>query len=313
MSALLSVHITQAFEGREELFSDLSFDINQAEKIALIGRNGTGKTSLLSILAGELEYEGDIITKKGARVVFTRQEHYEVSNVTVIDYILQAIPDYVQLHALINIDPATLGDNPSKLARYLQAQQEYAKLGFYKVRSQIVEQLAAYQIPEKRSEMPLTLLSGGEKRYVEMVKVMFSRADVICMDEPTNHMDYLGKKKFIDWLRSTPAAVLVVTHDRDVLEVVGRILELKGKSITSHNGNYNAYLKRNNANVSAGITQYEKDLRKLDLLRKDIEKARARKAVSPQAKAKEQRLLLEYESLRELLAKPSFWATGDRS
>ncbi len=60
--------------------------------------------------------------------------------------------------------------------------------------------------------MPLTLLSGGEKRYVEMVKVMFSRADVICMDEPTNHMDYFGKKRFIDWLRSTPALSRKITE-----------------------------------------------------------------------------------------------------
>lgn len=292
---LLSAHITRALEGKEELFSDLSFEIADKEKVALIGRNGAGKTTILRMLAGELDYEGEIITKKGARIVFTRQEHYGVSRVSAIDYILDAIPDYTQLHARLqkNPDAAT--------------QRAYARLGFYKVRSQILEQLAAYDISQERSEAPLVSLSGGEKRYVELVKVMFSRADIICMDEPTNHMDYMGKEKFISWLTTTSAAVVVVTHDRDVLAVVDRILELKDTKITAHVGNYDAYLKRNSAHVTTGIAQYEKELRRLEILHKEIEQARARKAVSPQAKAKEERLLTEYEALRETLAKPSFW------
>ena len=292
---VVSAKITRALEGKEDLFSNLAFEINDKEKIALIGRNGTGKTTLLRILAGELDFDGEVITNKGSRIVFTRQEHHDVKNVSAIDYILDAIPKYAELHARLqkNPDAAT--------------QRDYARLGFYKIRNQILAQLEAYQITQDRSEGLLTSLSGGEKRYVELVKVMFSRADVICMDEPTNHMDYIGKEKFISWLTTTTAAVLVVTHDRDVLAVVDKILELKDAKITTHVGNYDAYLKRNSANVTTGIAQYEKELRRLELLHKEIEQARARKAVSPQAKVKEERLLVEYEALRESLAKPSFW------
>lgn len=304
-SMLLSIKIPELSIGRRQLFSGFSLIINEGEKVALIGRNGTGKTTLFRILDGEADFDGELIRKKGTSIAFTMQEHHSVGNILVLDYILQAIPDYNRLHEIIN--------DPHKHREHADATRRFASLGYYKLRKQIINQLTAYQIPESRYLDPLSSLSGGEKRYVEMVKVMFSQADLLCMDEPTNHMDYYGKAVFIDWLKSTRQAVLIITHDRDVLQVVNRIVELRDKKLESYSGNYDTYLKRNSDTITVRITQHEKGLRRLELLQNNIESARAKKAINPQAKQKELRLMKEYDDLQNRLEKPSFWIDDESS
>lgn len=246
-------------------------------------------------------------------MAFTLQEHHSVGNIRVMDYILNAIPDYNRLLEIISVDIKTLGYDVRKLREYTDSARRFATLGYHKLRKQIIEQLVAYQIPESRCLDQISSLSGGEKRYVEMVKVMFSQADLLCMDEPTNHMDYYGKVVFIDWLKSTRQAVLIITHDRDVLQVVDRIVELRDKKLESYNGNYETYLKRNSDTITVRITQHEKKLQRLKILQNNIESARAKKAVSSQAKQKEIRLMKEYDELQTRLEKPSFWIDDESS
>jgi ATP-binding cassette, subfamily F, member 3 len=88
-----------------------------------------------------------------------------------------------------------------------------------------------FQIDGNQALQPLGTLSGGEKRYVELTRLMYSKADLYLIDEPTNHMDYLGKEQFISWLQAETKSVIVVTHDRDVLHNVDKIIELKEKKL----------------------------------------------------------------------------------
>jgi len=308
---ILSVSIRDKWIGQSHLFSGLTLSVGENEKVALIGRNGAGKSTLFRILSGEEDFDGEIVRKKGVSLAFTLQEHYAVQDVPVIDYVLNALPDYVKLQSEISMEEHGHGGTAQTAREYSDPRRKFAELGYFGIRDRIISQLAAYQIPESRCLDTFSSLSGGEKRYVDMVKVMFSQADLLCLDEPTNHMDYEGKSAFIDWLRGTRKSVLVITHDRDVLEVVDRIVELKDRKAESSKGNYGAYLKRNKDTTVVRITQHEEALRKKELLEKSILSARAKKASNPRARHQEERLVKEYESLEATLQKPSFWIDAE--
>jgi ATP-binding cassette, subfamily F, member 3 len=156
-------------------------------------------------------------------------------------------------------------------------------------------------------------LSGGQKRFVELVKVSIANADVILLDEPTNHLDYAGKAQFITWLHACTTAVCVISHDRDVLREVSRIIELRDLQLPAYSGNYDAYIKQNGDATVTQISQYESAQKRLAVLHKQIQTARARKGGASDNKAKilEERLLREYNELKANLDKPSFWIDKD--
>lgn len=307
----LSINIKNKSIGHKHLLSDFFLSINDGEKVAFIGRNGTGKTTLFKVLSGEEEYDGEIVMTKNATIAFTLQEHFSVHDQIAMDYILNAIPEYNELNAVINSDPEVFSSDPYKLQDYCDAIARFTKLGYHNLKSQIIDQLKAYQISEEDCQRKLSSFSGGEKRYIEMVKVMYSQADLLCLDEPTNHMDYEGKRVFIEWLRATRKSILIISHDRDILGEVDRIVELKDKKADSYKGSYANYLKRNSESTVTNINKYEDSLRQLEILEKKIESARAKKAHSSQAKIMEDKLTKEYDQLKNNLTKPSFWIDGE--
>jgi ATP-binding cassette subfamily F protein 3 len=147
---------------------------------------------------------------------------------------------------------------------------------------------------------------------VELVKVTLSEADLALIDEPTNHMDYVAKATFIEWLAETKQAVVVITHDRDVLGVVDRIVEIKDRGAKSFRGNYDDYLKQNGHTTMNAVEQYEYDQRALANLQRQIMSARAKKTGSAgktQVKFTilENRLQRQYDALAATIKKPSFW------
>jgi ATPase subunit of ABC transporter with duplicated ATPase domains len=155
-------------------------------------------------------------------------------------------------------------------------------------------------------------LSGGQKRLVEVVKIMHSDAHLALVDEPTNHMDYVAKAQFVEWLKGAREAVLVITHDRDVLAEVDRIVELKDGGSVSYKGNYDAYLKQNAVSTGSQMNEFELiEKRIVNLKQKVIDYQRLKeKSRNPGTIQKFKRL--EEESRKELAElqakeKPTFW------
>src|SRR5207342_2735470 len=134
---------------------------------------------------------------------------------------------------------------------------------YYDIEQRARVELEAFQVPAERIDGPLRLLSGGQKRFVELVKVTLSDADLYLIDEPTNHMDYVAKAEFIKWLEEAEQSVVVVTHDRDVLAAVDRIVEMKPQGIVNFPGNYEAYLRQNGAATAKAIDTYENGQKRL--------------------------------------------------
>ncbi len=310
---ILSVDINEKSFGNNVLYKDLHFDVQDNEKVALVGRNGTGKTTLLHIITGQdKDYDGEIRLKKGISLIGSRQEHHAHDNKTVMDYILGDLPEYSKLHNIISTYPATMSDNNHKIQQYTDALERFGQLGYFEVESDIVQALESYQVSEATTQNTLNQLSGGQKRLVELVKVQRARAHIALIDEPTNHMDYIAKKSFIKWFVSAREAVVVITHDRDLLNQVDRIIEIKDSHAVSYKGNYDDYLKTNASKTVSAVHEFNVVQRRIANLTENVVRFRRLKEKSrdPGTIARFKSLEIKAKKELEMLQKketPSFW------
>jgi len=310
---LIDIEISDKSFGNKLLYKDLKLEIQAGEKIGLIGRNGTGKSTLIQLINGQdKDYDGEIIIKKGVELVYSRQEHHNFDHKTVLEYILGDLPEYSRLSHIIDTYPETMGSNQQKLQIFSDALDKFNQLGYYQVEDELKQAFINYQIDSNKIHQCLGSLSGGEKRMVELIKVERSRADIALIDEPTNHMDFIAKEAFLKWLTSTKEAVMVITHDRDVLSVVDRIVEIRNTHCYSFKGNYEDYLRINSNQVTNQLNEYELTMRQIVNLENDVIRFRRlkEKARDPgtihRFKSQELKALKVIKELKTI-EKPSFW------
>ena len=310
---IADIHITEKSFGDKTLMKDVKFSVDDGEKVGVVGRNGVGKSTLFGILSGkDTDYTGEVIFRRGITVTTTAQEHHGLGDQTVMSYILGGLPEYSKLKKIIDEYPLTMGDNMRKIEEYTQALERFDQKGFYQVEEKIERELSNFQL-DGYGDRKISSLSGGQKRLVEIVKIMHSEAHLALIDEPTNHMDYVAKQQFIDWMNSQPhQAMLIITHDRDVLGQVDRIVEIKDGQAVSYRGNYDAYLKQNAQATTAGMNNFEQiEKRIVNLKQKVLDYQRLKeKSRNPGTIQKFKRLeneaRAELEELSEM-EKPTFW------
>jgi ATP-binding cassette subfamily F protein 3 len=310
---LVTIDIEQKTIGHKPLFNGLKLAANDSEKIAIIGRNGVGKTTLFRMLCGEdNDYAGTITFRNGVQVVATRQEHHDVSDQSVVQYILHNLPEYAELAHIIETYPATMGEHLGKITRYSEALERFSTLDYYTVEDRVRRTLNDYQLGEM-ADRPMHSLSGGQKRFVELIRVEHARADLALIDEPTNHMDYVAKAAFLQWFQATRRGVIVITHDRDLLQHVERIVEIKDGQALTFPGNYDAYLTQNALRTAADLNEYDTIQQRIENVKKQIQAARAKKARwGGTADKKNPFVVIETKLVKELQElesqeKPSFW------
>ena len=310
---IADIHITEKSFGDKTLMKDVKFSVDDGEKVGVVGRNGVGKSTLFGILAGtDNDYTGEVVFRRGITIATTAQEHHGLGEQTVMAYILSGLPEYSELKKIIDEYPLTMGDNMRKIEEYTQALERFDQKGFYQVEEKIERELSNFQL-DGFGDRRISSLSGGQKRLVEIVKIMHSEAHLALIDEPTNHMDYVAKQQFIDWMNSQPhQAMLIITHDRDVLGQVDRIVEIKDGQAVSYRGNYDAYLKQNAQATTAGMNNFEQiEKRIVNLKQKVLDYQRLKeKSRNPGTIQKFKRL--ENEARAELaelseMEKPTFW------
>ena len=310
---IADIHITEKSFGDKTLMKDVKFSVDDGEKVGVVGRNGVGKSTLFGILAGtDNDYTGEVVFRRGITIATTAQEHHGLGEQTVMAYILSGLPEYSKLKKIIDEYPLTMGDNMRKIEEYTQALERFDQKGFYQIEEKIERELSNFQL-DGYGNRRISSLSGGQKRLVEIVKIMHSEAHLALIDEPTNHMDYVAKQQFIDWMNSQPhQAMLIITHDRDVLGQVDRIVEIKDGQAVSYRGNYDAYLKQNAQATTAGMNNFEQiEKRIVNLKQKVLDYQRLKeKSRNPGTIQKFKRLeneaRAELEELSEM-EKPTFW------
>ncbi len=239
MNYLSVENISKAF-GARTLFKDLSFGIDEGQKVALVAKNGTGKTSILEMLAGrEQPDSGQVTFRKGIKVGYLTQDPELTDGTTILDNVLavdnpatKAIKEYEI--ALENMDDS------DAYQRAFDAMDRLQAWDFETQVKQILGKLGLHHTSDLVDN-----LSGGQKKRVALAKTLISQPDILIFDEPTNHLDV----EMIEWLEeylSQPSITLfMVTHDRYFLErVCDKILELENESLYQHPGNYSTFLQR---------------------------------------------------------------------
>lgn len=309
---IADVRITEKSFGDKRLMSAVKFSVDDGEKIGIVGRNGVGKSTLFGILAGtDTDFAGEVAYRRGLVVAQTAQEHHGVGDMTVMRYVLQGLPEYAALKEIIDTYPEAMGDNMRKIAIYTEALERFDQKGFYQIEEKIERELASFGLASVAGQ-PLASLSGGQKRLIEIVKIMHSQAQLALIDEPTNHMDYVAKQQFINWMTSAREAMLIITHDRDVLERVDRIVELKDGGSVSYAGNYEAYLKQNAHATATGMSNFEQVEKRIKNLRQKALDYQRLKEKSRNPGTIQNFKRLELEARAELATleekgRPSFW------
>lgn len=313
---IADITVTEKSFGSKILMSGIKFSIDDGEKVGVVGRNGVGKSTLFGILArNDKDFTGEVIFKRGTVVVATAQEHHDTGDMTVLRYVLSGLPEYAELSKIIETYPEIMGDDMKMIDEYTQALMRFDDKGFYQIEEKIERELDNFQLPNVAHRI-FSTLSGGQKRLVEVVKIMHSDANLALVDEPTNHMDYIAKAQYVDWMKTAKEAMLVITHDRDVLAQVDRIIELKDGQNVSYKGNYDAYLKQNAVSTGTQMNNFEMiEKRIVNLKAKVIDYQRLKeKSRNPGTIQKFKRLEMESrEELAKLQAieKPTFWIDKD--
>ncbi|HEU0266641.1 MAG TPA: ATP-binding cassette domain-containing protein, partial [Candidatus Saccharimonadaceae bacterium] len=253
----------------------------------------------------------EVVYRRGTTIVATAQEHHGTGEQTVLQYVLEGLPEYSKLSHIIETYPETMGDDMHKITEYSEALARFDDKGFYQIEEVIERELDNFQL-SGFAYRQFSTLSGGQKRLVEVIKIMHSGAHLALVDEPTNHMDYVAKKQFIDWMKTAKEAVLVITHDRDVLAEVDRIVELKDGGSVSYRGNYDDYLRQNAVSTGTQMNDFEMiEKRIVNLKQKVLDYQRLKeKSRNPGTIQKFKRLEQQSrDELAELQAKekPTFW------
>jgi ATP-binding cassette subfamily F protein uup len=265
---LISVKNLSKSHGGSELFSDITFGIESGEKTALIGANGTGKSTLLRILADrEPADTGTVVKRNDLRWAYLPQVPEFDPTVTIMDHVLSGTAPVVRTVREYELCVHRLSHGRNAEAELERLTHEMDRLGGWDLEHRIRAVLGRLGLEDP--ELTMGTLSGGMVRKAELARTLIGSYDLILLDEPTNHLDL----DTIEWLREmlieTPAALLLVTHDRYFLEsVCTKIVELDDRTLYTYEGNYSIYLDKRAERLEA---ESRRQQRLLPVLRRELE------------------------------------------
>lgn len=269
-------HLQKSFGGHP-ILTDVTIIIREKEKVGLVGQNGTGKSTILKIVAGELSPDGgSIAVKKGATIGYLPQEANFDSDRTLYDEVEGVFEDVLALEQEMRklekkmADPAVY-NNPEELDRlmrtYAATSDSFEREGGFQVKARINSILQGLGFTPEQFEQPVASMSGGEKTRVLLAKLLLQEPDVLLMDEPTNHLDVRAVQWLEEYLRDYRGAVLIVSHDRYFLdEIVTRIYELSNGRCTEYHGNYSDYAAQKQTALLLQEASYKNQQKEIERL-----------------------------------------------
>ncbi len=278
MSLITVSSLSKSF-GAEDLFSGVTFSVAKGARLALVGPNGIGKTTLLRILIGEEEPSGGTVTRaKGLRIGYLSQEaDFELRGV-LWDVCLEPFADLIRMQGELEKLEGEMSD-PSKrdqaLVRYGSVQHEFERRGGYVYPVKIKQVLTGLGFDESDFHMSLDHLSGGQRTRAHLARLLLSNPDLLLLDEPTNHLDI----KAVEWLESYltqwDGAAVIVSHDRYFLDhACNALLEMAVSGSEYYRGNYTTYLNEREIRWAHRNELYESEqeklLKEVDYIKRNI-------------------------------------------
>lgn len=216
--------------GGRLVVENASFSVMPRDKVGIVGRNGAGKTSLFKVLGGAVEPHGGKILRKGAfgylpqdpKIPGSREQHSAISHILSGRNIDEELTRIEKLRLTMEESPST-----QNISKFSKAEDDFASKGGYAAESEARAIAAGLGLKPDRLNLPIHVLSGGERRRVELTRILFAGSDMLLLDEPTNHLDVDAKTWLLGFMRDYRGALLVISHDLDLLdEAITRVLHL---------------------------------------------------------------------------------------
>ncbi len=264
--SILSVHNLGKYFGGQDVFSNLNLSIDRDARIALVGPNGEGKTTLLRILAGlEAPSEGSVYTAKSVRVGYLEQHPSLIStDATLWELALGAFAELRRQEAELRTMEAVLAEETDEarhatlLKEYGEAQARFEHNGGYSYEQTIRQVLTGLGFEPEDYETSLSKFSGGQQSRAHLARLLLEQHDLLLLDEPTNHLDLTSVEWLENYLQSWPGVMVVVAHDRYFLDkVANRVWELSFGAVETYRGNFSHYVTQRAERFERRLKEYQ--------------------------------------------------------
>lgn len=268
--------------GLKNVLDGVSFEIKTGERIALIGDNGSGKSTILKIISGEEKADsGKVNIRKEAEIGYLKQVYpNENDSIVVEEYLKRSFKKYFDMEKrLKELEVLMLDKNQNienLIKRYGRLQEEYITLGGYELEEKFKKICSGFKFKTEFLNKKYNTLSGGEKTIVNLAAILLKNPDVLLLDEPTNHLDIETLEWLEKFLNSYKGTVVLISHDRYFLDkVVNKIILLeKGKTIV-YFGNYSYFVKEDERRTLAEFEKYKNQQKQIEKMKESIKKLRS--------------------------------------
>lgn len=261
--------------GADTILEEINFEIKNKEKIAIVGKNGSGKSSLLkSIINNELLSEGigtekfNIYKEGNPSIGYLKQIDFEDENITMLEEILKVYKDIISVERKMEqLVIKMQADSSEKIAKeYSKLQEKYELLDGYAYKKEYETIISKFGFSKEDMVKKISEFSGGQRTKIAFMKLLLSKPDILLLDEPTNHLDISAIEWLENYLKNYPKAIVIVSHDRMFLnKIVDKIYEIEYGTITKYSGNYEFFEKQKRIN-------YERQLQDFELQQKEIKR-----------------------------------------
>ncbi|MFO1446235.1 ABC-F type ribosomal protection protein [Bacillus sp. Bva_UNVM-123] len=274
-----SVNQVKKLYGGNTIFENISFEIQEKERVGLVGRNGSGKTTLFRLLSGEeLPDSGQIHWKKGSQIGYLEQIPDIHNELTTKNILKTAFFDLLRMEEKmkeLEMDMGRSEDNLEKLMNeYGDLQDQFTLKGGYEIDANIEKMVNGLNI-NSLLEKPFFTLSGGEKTKVSLAYILLKNPDFLLLDEPTNHLDLMAVEWLGDFLQKYSGTVIVISHDRYFLdEVTNKILDLEDGEIECYQTNFSGFVKEKEERLLREFHAYEEQQKKIKKMKEAIKRLR---------------------------------------
>lgn len=296
---LLQVNQLSKYYGADLILSNIKLELQNRDRVALVGRNGAGKSTLLKIIAGHLSHDGgELIKPKDVEIGYLAQNTGLESNLSIWEEMLTVFKSVREMEKSLRqleqqmADPSVFHDEKKYervLAEYDQLQVKFKEQGGYQYEADIRSVLHGLNFNDHTAF--ISSMSGGQKTRLALGKLLLTKPDILILDEPTNHLDIETLTWLEQYLQSYDGAILIVSHDRYFLDkVVSQVYEVSRHQIKKYIGNYSSYLDQKAANFDREMKLYEKQQQEIANLEDFVQRNLARASTTKRAQSRRKQL-----------------------
>ena len=277
-----------------EVFSNVKMEINDKDRIAIVGRNGAGKSTLLKIISGEIDFDnGERTVSKDTTIGYLSQEFIVREDLSIYEEMITCFNEIIELEKELEkisyeLTSENIESNPGLLDKYDRLQNQVLTHKDYHYKSKIDSVLYGLDFDKEVFDKKISTFSGGEKTRLSMAKLLLSEPDLLILDEPTNHLDMENVAWLENYLSSYNGAIVIVSHDRYFIDkVVNVVYNLEFGKLKKYVGNYSNFLRQYEEDYEKNLKEYVSQQKDIKRLEEFVQKNIARSSTSKMAKSRQ--------------------------